>query len=245
MNNPINIKLETKEKINDFGILEIVNPYQVRREVVKNSTSNAKLEIFYIGDNIVINLIKNDLVQSSVGYNRETSERIKQAWKWGAEDELIACADCTPETLYVMGCDLRVWDISFESILCFEGIPISERKKFFLDEDGSYLYWEYGDIHLDLDSLRSIVDSEYQAKLLFEKKQYDKSFGKAIKALRKLYKLKQKDISGISDRHLRRLEKGETQVTLDLLKKLASAHGLEFKDYLEKINEKLESDEKI
>ena len=231
-----NIFPETIE--NKYGVLELSNPDLVRTESLENKKSKSKLDIIYIGEKIIINLI-SDENKSFIGFDLKTVKRIKQAWEWEAADELIACVDISPNVLSIMGCDFQDWEIPFESLPCFDNISDDDRANFELDEDGSYLYWECADLHLDLESFKAVVDSEFKAKLLCKKEKYNKSFGKAIKLLRKEYKLNQKDIKSISDRHIRRIEKGTSQVTLDILKKLATSHKLDLESYLEKVNEKL------
>ncbi|MEM9275252.1 MAG: helix-turn-helix domain-containing protein [Cyanobacteria bacterium P01_F01_bin.143] len=223
----------------NFGISESLNPNWITTERIENSKS--ELEIIYIGENVVINLKQNDNRKSFLGFDIITAKRIKRAWEWEAEDELIACATASSDSLFVMGCDFEYWKIPFSSLPCFEKIPISERNSFKLDEDGSYLYWECADIHLDLENFKAVIDPEFRAKLLLEKQKYNESFGKAIQLLRKEYKLKQKDITNISNRHLRRIEKEGYQPTLDILKKLAIAHQLDLESYIEKVSEQLKT----
>lgn len=223
----------------NFGISENLNPDWIKTERIENSKSKTELDIIYIGEYVVINLKKNNVKESSLSFDIATAKRIKKAWEWEAQDELIAYASASSDALYVMGCDFNYWEIPFTSLPCFEKIPISERNNFELDEDGSYLYWECADIHLDLENFKAAVDPEFKAKLLLEKQKYNESFGRAIQLVRKEYKLKQKDIENISDRHIRRIEKEGYQPTLDILKRLATAHQLDLESYLEKVNEKL------
>ena len=223
----------------NFGISEKLSPDWIKTERVENKKSKSELDIIYIGEHVVINLKKNNVIESSIGFDLTTATRIKKAWEWEAEDELIAYATASSDTLCVMGCNFKDWEIPFTSLPCFEKIPISERTNFELDEDGSYIYWECADIHLDLENFKAAVDPDFKAELLLEKQKYNKSFGKAIKLVRKKYNLKQRDIENISDRHIRRIEKEGYQPTLEILKKLAKAHQLDFESYLEKVNEQL------
>jgi DNA-binding XRE family transcriptional regulator len=234
---PSNLFSVAPEK--NFGISENLSPDCIKTERVENSKSKSELDIIYIGEYVVINLKQNNVIKSFIVSDLAVAERIKKAWEWEAEDELIAHVTASSDTLCVMGCDFECWEIPFTSLPCFEKIPVSERTNFELDKDGSYLYWECADIHLDLESFKAAVDPEFKAKLLLEKQKYNKSFGEAIRSVRKEYKLKQKDFENISDRHIRRIEKEGYQPTLDILKKLATAHQLDLESYLEKVNEKL------
>ncbi len=141
-----------------------------------------------------------------------------------------------------MVCDLTTWEIPFKALPCLDIVPQSERDNFELDEDGSYLYWECADLHVDLEDLKAAVDPEFKEQLLIEKQEYGKSFGKAIAAVRKAHKLNQDGIDGLSDRHLRRIENEGQQPTLDTLKKLAISHGLDLEDYLAQVNGVIKTD---
>lgn len=67
---------------------------------------------------------------------------------------------------------------------------------------------------------------------------YDLGFGEAVAALRKQCGLKQAEIQGLSERQVRRIEKGE-RTKVDTLAILAKSHGLSLKAYLDKIAEML------
>ena len=62
----------------------------------------------------------------------------------------------------------------------------------------------------------------------------DIRFGEAVAAFRKQCGLKQADIQGLSERQVRRIEKGE-RTKVDTLGILARSHGLSLKAYLDKI----------
>jgi hypothetical protein len=162
-------------------------------------------------------------------------DRIKQAWEWESEDELIATAKASENILIVMGCNLNFWQVSFEVIPCLNKLPLSERNNFEIDPDGSYLHWQWNDIHIDLEDIKAAADPEFKNQLYFEKLKYDRSLGKAISQVRKAHNLNQKEIEGLSDRHLRRIENEGYQVTIDVLKKLAVAHNMNLEDYLAEI----------
>ncbi|NJK58898.1 MAG: helix-turn-helix transcriptional regulator [Pleurocapsa sp. SU_5_0] len=136
-----------------------------------------------------------------------------------------------------MGCNLKTWVMAFSSFPCLEKVPHSKKGNFKFDPDGSYLYWECADLHLDLEDIKAAVDPEFKEQLLIEKLEYGKSFGKAIATVRKAHKLNQGDIEGISDRHLRRIENEGQQPTFHALKKLAASHGLDLENYLALVNQ--------
>jgi Helix-turn-helix len=166
--------------------------------------------------------------------NSDVPMRVLEAWKMGAEQELIAYAVSSEKGLTVLDCALYIWTIPFEVMPALQKIPPDQRQHFELDSDGSFLYWESTDTHIDLESLRASIDPELKAKLNAEKVLHDKRFGKAIASVRKSLKLKQTDIGTVSAKQISRIEKG-ARPKLETLKLLAQAHGLEINDYLEKV----------
>ena len=182
---------------------------------------------------------KNKPVETYYGFNPKAAKRIKSAWEWEAEAELIAIASASENSLFVMGCDLKTWEIPFSSLPCLDRVPQSQKGNFELDEDGSYLYWECADLHVDLEDIKAAVDPKFKEQLLIKKLEYGKSLGSAIAAVRKAHKLNQDGIDGLSGRHLRRIENEGVPPTLDALKKLAASHGLDLEDYLAQVNQSL------
>jgi transcriptional regulator with XRE-family HTH domain len=183
-----------------------------------------------IFDDAKIHLTRNMIMHSS----SDIPKRVIEAWLAGAQEQLIANASVVINDLFVHDCALNSWKIPFDIIPALKQIPVEERGNFELDEDGSYIYWPSADIHLDMEALRSAVDKEWQEKLKIEKVRYERQFGEAIVIVRKAHKLKQIDISGVSERHIRRIEKGEIP-KVDTLKKIAQAHGMNLNEYLEEV----------
>jgi hypothetical protein len=214
---------------------------RLKSETIKNSRTKSELDIIYLEDSVILQVQrKGRSPESYYGFEDLVVKRIKSAWEWSAEDELIAIASTSVNSLVVMGCDLITWDIPFESLPSLAKVSESEKANFEIDVDGSYLYWEAADLHVDLEDLKAAVDPEFKEQLLMEKLEYGKSFGRAISTVRKAHKLTQKEIEGLSDRHLRRIEKEGQQPTLDSLKKLSASHGLDFENYLAQVNKALE-----
>ena len=211
---------------------------RLRSETIQNSNTKSELDLIYLEDSVILQVKgKNKPVETYYGFDPKAAKRIKSAWKWEAEAELIAIASASEDSLFVMGCDLKTWEIPFSSLPCLDRVPQLERGNFEIDEDGSYLYWECASLHVDLEDIKAAVDPEFKEQLIIEKLEYGKSLGKAIAVVRKAHKLNQDAIDGISDRHLRRIENEGQQPTLDTLKKLAKAHKLDLEDYLAEVNQ--------
>lgn len=216
-------------------------PYSLESELIQSSDRDSWLNLIYLDNYVVLQVFnqekpKEPIRAYKVPMKRELINRVKEAWECGAEDELIASALVLSDSLVVMGCDLKVWEVPMASIPCFERVPVEERANFEIDEDGSYLYWESADLHVDLEDFKAAVEPEFKEQLLMKKLEYGKSYGRAIAAVRKAHNLTQSEIEGITDRQIRRIEKEGQQPTLNALKKLAQAHGMDLEGYLAEVS---------
>lgn len=88
-----------------------------------------------------------------------------------------------------------------------------------------------GSVDLDLDSLRIAIDPEEMDKANARRLMHNERFGIAVATVRKNNNLTQNEIEGLSDRQLRRIEKGE-HATFKALEYLAAAHEMTLRDYL-------------
>ena len=171
--------------------------------------------------------IRNLIVHTDVG----TPKRILNAWKNDAQDKLVARAMVVKDRLFVTSCEPKTLDIGFDELHALKCIPKTERTRFQVSEDGSYIHWPSVDIHLDLDSVRSALDPDFRDQLAAQRVKHDVNFGKAIATLRKEQGLRQSDIAGLSERQLRRIERG-ARASVSALRSLSASHDLDLNDYL-------------
>jgi DNA-binding Xre family transcriptional regulator len=153
-------------------------------------------------------------------------QRVLNAWGRRASDQLIADAAVADGRLYVISCSLRMYAIAFEELPALRRINIGMRCDFVIEEDGSFIHWPDYDIHLDLEMLEYHTNEEYRKKADLERLQYHKQLGRALKKLRESSGRRQSDIPGLSARQVRRIENGETPVTLQSLEKIARGLGM-------------------
>ena len=153
----------------------------------------------------------------------------------GSQEQLIAEARVIGDRLILFSCGMEKFEVPFSSLPALKRIPINERRNFEIADDGSYLYWESADIHLDLDAFRYVTDPEWKYKFDALKANHNQVFGKAISTIRKKHKLRQSDIIGLSERQVSRIEKGEGSTKADTLRLFAKAHGMEFDAYLDAV----------
>ncbi|MDJ0742018.1 MAG: helix-turn-helix transcriptional regulator [Xenococcaceae cyanobacterium MO_167.B27] len=231
---------------NNLNLKEALNPSDslgfkpLKTEQIKNNKTSFELIIIYTENSVILQVFDGEKFHKtflSYEYKQDTTvvERIKQAWEWESEDELIATAKASENILIVMGCDLNFWQVPFDAIPCLNKLPLSEKTNFEIDRDGSYLHWQWNDVHIDLEDIKAAVDPEFKNQLYLEKLKYNQSLGKAISQVRKAHNLNQNEIEGLSDRHLRRIENEGYQVTIDVLKKLAVAHNMNLEEYLAEV----------
>jgi len=171
---------------------------------------------------------------------KDVPKRVLTAWSLGCPDQLIATARVVDEELFIMACDNTLFRVGFAEMPALERIPIQQRSLFSISSEGSYIHWPEVDVHIDLDAIRYLKDEAWREKKDREKLMYDLRFGEAVATLRKQYGLKQAEIQGLSERHVRRIEKGE-RTKIDTLAILARSHGLSLKEYLDEIAEMLSS----
>jgi hypothetical protein len=204
--------------------------HQLRALFIKDDVSARWLPQFF--ERAGLRTLRNTLVHADVS----VPKRVLAAWAHGAQDALIADASVVGDTLFVVSCALDRYEVAFSAMPALKSVPEVERTRFTVDEDGSYIHWPAPDVHVDLDAIRAAIDPVWHAKALAAKSTHDRRYGAAIAKLRRARRLKQSDIAGLSDRHVRRIERGQG-TTHESLGRLAAAHGLELDDYLRELAE--------
>lgn len=162
-------------------------------------------------------------------------KRVMNAWTIGAQEQLIADATVIGDRLLVLSCAMEKLEVPFDSLPALKCISINDRSNFTIDDDGSCLYWESADIHLDIEAFRYATDPEWKQKFDSLKSEHNQVFGKAIATLRKQHKLRQSDIIGLSERQVRRIEQGDGSTKVDTLRLFAKAHGMDLDAYLDAV----------
>lgn len=150
--------------------------------------------------------------------DKDVVERITHAFKIGAEDDLIADFNVTSEGLFcLLGCNLKMYDGDLRTFPVFQGSSIKKLLSYEIDKFGSYIYWKDLDIHLDITSIKAEIDNEFRQKLNNQKIKKIKEFGSKLKSFRSSKGFSQNQFSGISEKQIRRYEKGEMFPTVKSL----------------------------
>jgi hypothetical protein len=180
-----------------------------------------------------LRMARNILIHANEDW--QTPRRIINAWRLGAQRDLIARASATDETLLVINCALECFEVPFSKIPVLVRMPRKELSKFRLSESGSYIHWTETDVHLDLEAIRYATDDNWRQQYDLEKITHNKQFGKAIGIVRQKYGLEKKDITVVSERQLRRIENEGARPSISTLTALATAHEMELNTYLNEI----------
>ncbi len=180
-----------------------------------------------------LRMARNILIHANEDW--QTPRRIINAWRSGAQHDLIARASTTDDSLLVVNCALECFEVSFSEIPALVRMQKKERLKLKLSESGSYIHWPQADVHLDLDAIRYATDDKWRQQCDLQKIIHNKRFGQAIGIVRQKCGLEKKDIAVISDRQLRRIENEGARPSVGTLTALAQAHNMELNAYLNEI----------
>ena len=205
-----------------------------KRHHLKALLVHADLDERWIGqllDRAQVRTLRNLLVHRG----GEQPGRILEAWRMGAQDKLIADAIALPDRLLVVSCALERMEVPYARIGSLEQMPAEERADFRIDPDGSYLYWPKADVHLDLDSLRFAIDERARERARLDAVRSNQRIGAAVASVRGREGLSASAIDGISERQIRRIEQGRCVPRTATMKKLAFAHGMVLKEYLDSL----------
>lgn len=234
--------LDIAEKVKNLFVFSTATKLPLISEFVHIANRRHQLRALFVREDIKpewlpqmffranVRQVRNMLVHSE----SDVPNRIIAAWRIGAQNHLIANASVLNNSLIILKCNLDTIEVPFDNLLRLLNIPKSELGHFHVAEDGSYIHWPNQDIHLDLDSLQCVLDPECKTRADQVRLLADKKFGSAVAFLRSKSGLNQTDITGISERQVRRIEHGE-RATLQSLRLLAEAHKMELNDYLDEI----------
>jgi hypothetical protein len=177
-----------------------------------------------------LRMVRNTIVYSDSSVPR----RVLTAWTQNAQEQLIAKASVSKDRLFALSCALQPYEVAFDSMSSLKRISAADRASFTIDEDGSYIHWPGPDIHLDLDAIRAGIDPDARARAEAARALHDSRYGAAIAKLRLRMGLKQSQIQGLSERQVRRIEKGDG-TTYEALRRLAAAHRMDLDSYLREL----------
>lgn len=162
----------------------------------------------------------------------EALRRVVSARVAGVADRLIASARLDGRTLSVWSCEPRLYRVGVDQLPALAGLRDPALKNFSVSASGSWITWPRADVDLDLDAIREVVDAEFRDERERRARGEARRYASAIRTLREKHDLKQAEISGLSEREVRRIESGERMPRFTSLEKLARAHQMSTPKYL-------------
>ena len=117
-------------------------------------------------------------------------------------------------------------------------IERGEFGRFEIDSAGSYLYWPCPDVHMGPSQLLQAVDPVFLAEVEIGRYEME-NVSQALEDMRRDRRLKQTEIVGLSERHVRRLEKEEVRLTVEAATRFAGAFGLTMSGFLDELSERI------
>jgi hypothetical protein len=111
------------------------------------------------------------------------------------------------------------------------GLSNEQLQDFQIHSSGSYLLWQHFDLRVGASQLIQAVDPMHLADVMIEGYAAEK-MSLALRLLREERGLTQADIGGLSERHVRRLEREEARLTSGAAKKYALAFGTSVSEFL-------------
>ncbi len=153
----------------------------------------------------------------------------------------IADAWIEDGTLVLLSPHFERMRVPLHEIVRYIGNDPVLQKDFEIDEDGSFLYWPREDVHLGWEQLLYLIDPAAALATKGRTAKFNKNYGAAIRSFREEHGLTQAEIQGLTDRHLRRIEKGEVLASKATLEALASSHGVSLAEYMKQIAKRIQS----
>lgn len=194
-------------------------------------SSNLVPQVLYRGN---LRTVRNMLVHGDAS----VPARVINAYRLGAERELTADARLVGDCLVVVSCAGEMLVVPLDKLAFLDACSPAQRVRFEVTADGSDVHWPVGDFHLDLESVRALLDPGLAIRARQRRLASDLLFGAALVALRQERGLRQSDVKGLCERQVRRMEKGEYASAAGL-EFLAAAHGMSPEAYLDAVAERV------
>lgn len=168
----------------------------------------------------------------------EAVRRMVRARLSGAERSLISSATLDGDTLTVWSCEPKRFAVRVSEVPALASMAPKDLANFTVSKSGSRIHWDQGDVDLNLDSFRYYADPEAKHEQDKARREDATKYADAIRRFREERGLTQEAIAGLTDRQVRRLERGENTPQTGTLRKLASAHGLGLDEYMAELAER-------
>lgn len=186
-----------------------------------------------------VRALRNTIMHSDA----DLPSRVLRAWAIEGENDFIADAAVIGSRLVVRDCAFKEYSIGFDTFPALRRIPEEARGTFVIEDDGLLLFWPNADVHLGLEDIRFDTDDKARRGARASRIRSRTSLGAAIKRLREEAGLRQAQIDGVSERHVRRVESGAplSVETLEAYARSLSRDPDELLDSISELAEELDS----
>ncbi len=165
-------------------------------------------------------------------------KRLVIALKRPSPWEGILDAYLLQDTLVVVLGDMSVREFPTDQLPRVRRLASSALKRFRIDSAGSCLSWPDAEVHMGPSQMLQAVDPPHRAKV--EMRRYEmENVSQVLFDMRNHRRLRQTDIPGLSERHVRRLENEEVRLTVGAATKLAGAMELTLSDFLDELSRRI------
>jgi hypothetical protein len=168
-------------------------------------------------------------------------KRLASAQEADDKRERILDANIDDEILHVISSAFLRLDVPIDRIAEFKNQEDAKVADFEIDEEGAYIYWPELDVHLGWSQLHQLVNPQAALKASQKSEEFNRRYGRAVRKLREKRRLKLSDITGLSEKQVRRIESGECRLTSNAIEVLAKAHKLAPNEYMMKLADGLNS----
>lgn len=158
------------------------------------------------------------------------------------EEGIVDAYAVGDELVLVLG-DLTVRSFPRDQVPSLADRGREALQEFEIDPDGSYLRWPEMDVDLGVSSLLQALDPTYLADVEIERIA-EEDTGAVLRAMREERGLRQKDISGLGERQVRRLETGASRLTAGAAREFAESFDFPVARFLELLGQRLGEQEK-
>ncbi|WP_420447521.1 DUF2442 domain-containing protein [Candidatus Palauibacter sp.] len=162
-------------------------------------------------------------------------KRLVIALKRPAAWEGILDAYVLEDSLVVVLGDMSVWQFPVGRLPKVRRFEPAVVRRFEIDSAGSFLHWPDRDVHMGPSQMLQAVDPVHLAEV--EIRRYEmENVSQALREMRHDRQLKQTEIPGLSERHVRRLEKEEIRLTVEAAGEFARALGLTLSEFMDELS---------
>ena len=165
-------------------------------------------------------------------------KRLVIALKRTAPWEGILDAYVLEDSLVVVLGDMSVREFPIRKLPQVRRFAPAVLNSFVIDSAGSYLYWPDRDVHMGPSQMLQAVDPMYLSDVEIRRYQME-NVSQALLDMRNDRRLKQTEIPGLSERHVRRLEHEEARLTVEAATRFAGAFGLTLSGFLDELSERI------